>query len=309
MARGAGAGGAAAKTPAKGGGGEDIETQDDDQGADDQDQDEGAEGADEGADDGAQDGEDQDPDEDESESGEGTDSDDGAEGSEDDGDRGEDAEGGSEAEDGGEPATLKQAMEALNSARAEIRLMQEQMKNGGRGDQDKGDGPITDEKWAEIEQKWGGMPRGHIQPIMRQQILLEKRLNATLDARFARFEKREVIDEMSHDPKFRDIKAHMAGINEFMDNFDVSQHADPKLLALAYGYSKGKGSAGAVRKAAKGREINRRIAGPARPAGTGGGHAAPKKPGSIRLTPVQRQAAAAAGMSEKDYIANMRRRG
>jgi hypothetical protein len=113
----------------------------------------------------------------------------------------------------------------------------------------------------------------------------------------APMQREAAMSAMAQKPEYRDMAAYRKGMDEFLGNFDQMQHADPKILHMAYVYGKGLGSKEAVRKAGQSKELNKKVvlAGK-RPAG-----GAPKSNGVFRLSEQEKQAAKLGNMSDQKY--------
>lgn len=214
------------------------------------------------------------------------------------------AEPGAAGEDDQDPAGETDQMaggDAIEQLQAKLVLLENQLKSRESEEREAAPAPapMSDEQWASLEEKWGGMPRTQIQQIANQSLRVRDMVMDEVNKRMARFEKNLVMDDMAKDPRFANIQTLKEEIEEYLRNFDPAQHSNRDLLTHAYYYAKGKNADKTVRAAVRSKEANRRIAGIGRPASGapgGGGNR-----GAIRLTPQQRQAAQAAGMSEQEY--------
>lgn len=157
---------------------------------------------------------------------------------------------------------------------------------------------LSDEEWAAHEQRMG-VPRTAIRAFTEQNVKLFHRMNQILDERFSRFEKREALTELAQDPAFRDAKRYQKDVDEFLTDYDVKHHSNPKLLQRAVIYARGKNAQTNLNKVRNDKTRNLKITGSGRPAGNG---APVRKAGNVALTPLERSAARAAGMSESEYL-------
>jgi len=146
-----------------------------------------------------------------------------------------------DGEDGGNPDGDDGAPETgdgLEQLRAKVMLLESQLKSRAGEERDQAQAqppaPMTDEQWAGLEEKWGGMPRTQIQSITNQNMKVMDVVIGEMNKRLAKFEKSLVMDDMAKDPRFANIRTLGPDIEEYLGNFDASQHSNRELLTHAY---------------------------------------------------------------------------
>jgi hypothetical protein len=158
---------------------------------------------------------------------------------------------------------------------------------------------MTEEKWAELEERFGGLSRGQIQPMAEFMDKVVKSSESRVEARIAKIEKELTINLMAEQEGSRDVRSYRKEMEDYLGNFDQRSHADPKLLKMALVYARGLRSQDAMKKAMDSKERGLRVVGAGKP-NTGGSSAGGKSNG-FKLTPQERQAAKLGGMSEREY--------
>ena len=156
---------------------------------------------------------------------------------------------------------------------------------------------LTEEQWAQKEDEFG-MSRRAIQKNISMISTVHDKIMQHIDERFARIEKDSVISGMAQKPGFADVSRYKGGMDEYLSRYSPSLHTNPELLEQAYFYAKGKASGQNIQRIRKAGEVNRRIAGPARPATPGG---AARKPAAPPLNRIERDTAERFGMTEEEY--------
>lgn len=219
------------------------------------------------------------------------DPDSGAEGEETDRDREADAKEGN-------PTELEAIKELLKQRDAELAKIKESAEKpqDERGPDAE---PITDEKWAVLEERFGGLSRNQIQPLAELVHRQVSGVQSAMAERFAKIEKELSINAMAEQDGTRDIRSFRKEIDEFMGNFHPRDHADPKLLRMALAYARGVKSTDAAKKSAASKERGLRVVGAGKP-NTGGASAGGKTSG-VKLTNQERQVARLGGMSDREY--------
>ncbi len=215
---------------------------------------------------------------------------------------GAEGEPGEGAEPGPEPVAGAFTPEAQEQFRAQLREelkaeLLEEMKANQPAPAAK---EIPDEEWVKHESEWG-IPRTAIKNVVSRMERVVNHVMAKMDERFAKFEKGDAIRALSQEKGFNDISRYQKDIDEFLGRYHPKHHSNPELLKQAVFYARGKNMNSAVRRAAVGAERNRKIAGVARPASATGPQG---KNGVVKraLTPIERSAARAAGMSDEAYL-------
>lgn len=199
-------------------------------------------------------------------------------------------DGGMEPKAGGQTEQMIAAIQALLEAK----------KNSEEKPKEEAPKQLSDEQWAKLEEDWGGMPRTAIQKIGSSNMRVIQHIMGEMDKRFAKFEKESALEVLSQNPQFRDIKSYKAGIDEFLNNFPVENHANPKLLEMAAIYARGKKAPEQMKQYTEGTERNKKVIMNNKMASpSSGGKSAST---SMQLTPLERSAAKAYGVSEKEYV-------
>lgn len=157
----------------------------------------------------------------------------------------------------------------------------------------------TEEEWAQHEERWG-VPRAAIQNTVDAIVKSTLDMRAYIDSKFAKYEKQEALNEIATDPEYADALKYQKEVNQYLERVDPKYHSEKSVLKDAVIYARGLNYKNGIQKVRNEREVNKRIAGSARPAGSGGskGNVSTK---TVTLTELQKSAAAATGMSEKEY--------
>lgn len=166
---------------------------------------------------------------------------------------------------------------------------------------------MSDEEWAKIEEDTG-MKRAGVK-FLAEKILGPslKKIVDTFGSRLAKMESNSAFTAMAGNPKFKDIGAYRGRMEKILQDYSPEARNNPGIMRLAYFAAKGMGIKKAVAAESQRREVRKKISVTKRPGGGKGGEGRGGK--SVTLTPIQKQAAKLAGMSEKEYISNMRPRG
>lgn len=215
---------------------------------------------------------------------------------------GAEADGAGEKDDGKsgleekEPTTVEAAFELLKQKEAEIARLKGETKSAEAGPAPK---QMTDEDWAVLENRFGGLSRSQIEPIAEFMDRASKSVEDRIVSRIAKIEKELTINAMAEQDGTRDVRSYRKEMEEYLGNFDQRSHADPKLLKMAYIYARGLKAPEAVKRAVASKERGLKVIGVGKP-NTGGGSAGGKGSG-VKLTPQERAVAKAAGMSEAEY--------
>jgi hypothetical protein len=178
-------------------------------------------------------------------------------------------------------------------------------RDAGGGEQ-KG---MTDEQWAAVEEKTGMKKDAFhfiterlFKPALTQ-------LAKNFGAQLAELKGASTFDRLAKDPKFKGVHAYRGRMEKFLSDFAPEVRSNPKILRMAYLAARGMGAKKAVQDEGNRRELRKKITMKHRPgaggAGDGGGKGGKSK---IKLTPVQRQAARLGGMTDAEYLKEMRPR-
>ncbi len=276
--------------------------------------------ADGGDADGAEDDVDEEDDADEPESADGSGDDDGAEGDENDGDSGEDAGEGEEEEDGEESGEDVDADgdEDGDDDQGDIRsLFIAQNKQfqtlvkalEDRAEGDKSSKGMTDDQWAQVEEQTGMKKAAFTFVTERIFKPALQQLAKNFGTQLAELKSASVYDRLAKDPKFKGVQAYRPRMEKILSQFAPEVRTNPSILRMAYLAAKGMGAKKAVQDEGNRREMRKKITMKSRPGAGGAGDGGGKDgKGKIRLSPVQRQAAKLGGMSDAEYIREMRPR-
>lgn len=217
----------------------------------------------------------------------------GGEGEEAGGDRGEDAGEDKAPEGVSEVDALK---EILKKRDEELSAIKKAAEEKAAAPAEKAE--MTDEQWAALEDRFGGLPRQQIQPLAEMVERAATNAESRILGRLVAVEKELTIARLAESDGTRDIRAHREGVEKFLKNFGPNTHSDEKLLRMALAFARGEKVASAPRSG-QGKERNLRVAGAGKP--NTGGSSAGGMSGGHGLTRGERDAARAAGMSEKEY--------
>ena len=219
----------------------------------------------------------------------------GTEGEKVDGDRGEHDEKGESPKSEG-PTEVDVFKTLLEKRESELKALREtkEKKNAPPPP-----APPTEEQWAAIEERFGGLSRGQITPIADMMEKAIARIQDQYETRLAGIEKDMTINRLADQEGTRDIRSHREEMEQFLGNFDKKSHADEKLLKMALIYARGLKSKDAVKKANESRERNVRVVGSNRPNINGSSAGGSTK--TVKLTAQERSVAKAAGWSDREY--------
>lgn len=156
--------------------------------------------------------------------------------------------------------------------------------------------PLTEEQWVKLEEEWG-QPRQTIQRITNQNVKIVKNLTEYIDAKFAKLEVGEAIQEFSKKPGFTDANRYRSDIQEYLQDYEPKHWTNPALLERAVYYARGKNANANIAKVRTDSEKNKKIAGPARPSSPSSGI---KRTVAPALNGAHREAASLMG-SENEY--------
>lgn len=156
--------------------------------------------------------------------------------------------------------------------------------------------PLTEEQWVKLEEEWG-QPRQTIQRITNQNVKIVKNLTEYIDAKFAKLEVGEAIQEFSKTPGFTDANRYRNDIQEYLQDYEPKHWTNPALLERAVYYARGKNANANIAKVRTDAEKNKKIAGPARPSSPSSGI---KRTAMPALNGAQKQAAEFMG-GENEY--------
>jgi hypothetical protein len=162
---------------------------------------------------------------------------------------------------------------------------------------------LTEEEWQKAEEATG-IPRTGIKFFSQAQNRMANELKSFIQSELSEFRLDRSISQLAKDPQFTDAVKFDSDIREYLKRVDPQYHTNADVLKDAVIWSRGKNYKGTIKKVRDEKEINKRIAGTARPASPAGGPKGPSKP----LTPVEKSAAAAVNMSEAEY-AKLKTRG
>jgi len=216
------------------------------------------------------------------------------------GEAGEDAQhaqGEAESQEGDTEPGEVEAPPPFDPSAFEQNLLQKiEEKLAGQAPAEPARPQLTEEQWAQKEEEFG-MNRRAIERTIGMLTSVHDKIMAHIEERFARIEKDSVMSAMSKKPGFADASRYKAGMDEFLSRYAPSLHNNPELLEQAYYYAKGKAAGKNIQRARQSNEVNRRIAGPARPASP----AVTRRPGAPALNKIERDTAARFGMSDAEY--------
>lgn len=224
-----------------------------------------------------------------------SDDDSGTESEKADGDRGEHDEKGQSPKSEG-PTEIDVFKTLLEKRESELKALRETKEKENAPPPP---APPTEEQWAAIEERFGGLSRGQITPIADMMEKAVSRIQEQYETRLAGIEKDMTINRLADQDGTRDIRSHRAEMEQFLGNFDKKSHADEKLLKMALIYARGLKSKDAVKKANESRERNVRVVGSNRPATNGSSAGGSTK--TVKLTAQERSVAKAAGWSDREY--------
>lgn len=156
---------------------------------------------------------------------------------------------------------------------------------------------MNEETWAKKEEEVG-VNRNAIKFFTNQSMRVVDHVMAKLDERLAKFEKSDRIREISRQPGFSDASRYQKDIDEFLSSYHPRHHSNEDLIKRAVIYARGKNMKSSISKARNESERNRKISGQVKPPTSG---ANVKKASPAALTPMQRNMARNAGMSEDEY--------
>lgn len=221
--------------------------------------------------------------------------DDGGEGEKADGDRGEHDEKGQAPKSEG-PTEVDVFKTLLEKRESELKALRETKEKENAPPPP---APPTEEQWAALEERFGGLSRTQITPIADMMEKAISGIQAKYEERLAGIEKDMTINRLADQEGTRDIRSHRAEMEQFLGNFDKKSQSDEKLLKMALVYARGLKSKDAVKKAGESREKNMRVIGSGKP--NIGGSSSGGSGKSIKLSAQERSVAKAAGWSEREY--------
>ncbi len=219
----------------------------------------------------------------------------GTEGEKTDGDRGEHDEKGQSSKSEG-PTEVDVFKTLLEKRESELKALKETKEKENAPPPP---APPTEEQWAALEERFGGLSRNQITPIADMMEKAISGIQAKYEERLAGIEKDMTINRLADQEGTRDIRSHRAEMEQFLGNFDKKSQSDEKLLKMALVYARGLKSKDAVKKAGESREKNLRVIGNGRPSTSGSSAGGSVK--SMKLSAQERSVAKAAGWSDKEY--------
>jgi hypothetical protein len=158
---------------------------------------------------------------------------------------------------------------------------------------------LTEEQWIQKEAQLG-VPRNAIQHFTGQMVHVYNKLRGEFEGRLAKYEKRDALQALAADPKFRDAGRYQKDVDEFLSQYEPRHWTNGDLLKQAVLYARGKNVNAVNQNRRALLERNKRIGGAARPGAAGSPGAGPR-PAARPLTTIERSAARAAGMSDEQY--------
>lgn len=212
-----------------------------------------------------------------------------------DGDRPEHDEKGQSAKSEG-PTEVEALKTLLEKREADFRAIKETKEKENAPPPP---APPTEEQWAALEERFGGLSRTQITPIADMMEKAISGIQAKYEERLAGIEKDMTINRLADQEGTRDIRSHRAEMEQFLGNFDKKSQSDEKLLKMALVYARGLKSKDAVKKAGESREKNMRVIGSGKP--NTGGSSSGGSGKSVKLSAQERSVAKAAGWSDKEY--------
>lgn len=127
-----------------------------------------------------------------------------------------------------------------------------------------------------------------------------------IDQHLGDLRKGGIFQDFSKQKGFQDAESYRGGMDQYMEKYAKGQQPSKDLMEAAYFFAKGKGANKTVTKALGNREKNRKILTVVKPNGTASSKGkTPAK--AVKLTPIQRSAAKAAGMSDMEYAGLLKR--
>lgn len=126
-------------------------------------------------------------------------------------------------------------------------------------------------------------------------------LKGYVDELFSGLSVGNAIKSMASNKEFADVSKYESGMTEFLKKeVAPSKRSDPKMLAMAYYHEKGRQASGAVKQAVASKERHKKMGTVNRPSSPSSKPAGAQKQ-ATKLTPIQRSAARAFGLSEDEY--------
>jgi hypothetical protein len=162
---------------------------------------------------------------------------------------------------------------------------------------------LSEEEWAKKEEEWG-VGRSTIKQVATMATSVYQQVMAAVQSEMAPFKRDIALTGLSREPGFADVGALRSGIEQFLERVPGHLHNDMETLKTAAIYARGLQANKRVAQVRSAQERNRRIVTKTRPASPTG-----KRTHSVRLTPIQRDAARFHPGGEAGYIKDLAGRG
>jgi len=160
--------------------------------------------------------------------------------------------------------------------------------------------PISEEEWAKYEEE-RGIPRTAQTWMTQTLVRAVGDMQRMIDQRFAKLDRQETMSNLSKNPEFADANKYSKEVEQYLQKVDPRFHSNEEVLKDAVIWARGINYKKSVQNVRNEKEINKRVAGVARPAAggfkSGGSKSAPT------LTALEKSAADATNTSYAEYAA------
>ena len=142
----------------------------------------------------------------------------------------------------------------------------------------------TEQERTAIEQRFGGVPFEGVMAFNQLVAIAVQGIQDKFTEELQQFKKDSVLNSLSQQKEFADIRSYMDGVNEHLKKYPKIHHGNEELLKEGYYISKGKGLKNTVKKIVNRDEKNRRVAVSTKTNSSGGSAGGSSKGMNLKLS-------------------------